>query len=88
MGPYARVPELTITSPYVHSIESTPKHLPLATLCQSRPYPCARVDFIPQSGSSDLASAIATDQVDDNLAEWLDCLTANARVATVLRRNV
>jgi hypothetical protein len=37
--------------------ESTPTHLPWVTLCQNRPYPYARVEFIPQSGSLDLASA-------------------------------
>jgi hypothetical protein len=36
--------------------ESTPTHLPTATLCQSQPQPYARVDFIPQSGTLDLAS--------------------------------
>jgi hypothetical protein len=33
------MPQLTITSPYVHSSQSTPTHLPLATLCQSQVYP-------------------------------------------------
>ncbi len=36
--------------------ESTPTRLPWATLCQSRPSPYARLDFIPQSGTLDLAS--------------------------------
>ena len=36
--------------------ESTPTHLPWATLCESRLQPVARVDFIPQSGTLDLAS--------------------------------
>jgi hypothetical protein len=36
--------------------ESTPTHLPWATLCQSRPQPYARVDYIPQSVTLDLAS--------------------------------
>jgi len=34
-GAWDPVPELTITSPYVHS---TPTYLPWATLCQSRLY--------------------------------------------------
>jgi hypothetical protein len=34
---------------------STPTHLPSATLCQSRHKPCARVNFILQSGTLDLA---------------------------------
>jgi hypothetical protein len=33
-----------------------PTHLPWATLCESRLQPVARVDFIPQSGTLDLAS--------------------------------
>jgi hypothetical protein len=37
-GVWDPMQELTITSPYVHSSpESTPRHLPWATLCQSRP---------------------------------------------------
>jgi hypothetical protein len=45
MGPYA--------GPYLMSTpESTPTHLPWA----GQPY--ARVDFIPQSGSLDLASGL------------------------------
>jgi hypothetical protein len=48
--------ELTITSPYVHSrVDSST--FTMATLCQSRPYPpYAKVDFIPQSETLDLAS--------------------------------
>jgi hypothetical protein len=36
--------------------ESTPAHYHGATLCQSRPEPFAIVDFIPQSGTQDVAS--------------------------------
>jgi hypothetical protein len=36
--------------------ESIPTHLPWATLCQRRPLQYARSDFIPQSGTFDLAS--------------------------------
>jgi hypothetical protein len=43
-GVWDPMPELTI--PYlISTTESTPTHLPLATLCQSRPSPYARVDF-------------------------------------------
>jgi hypothetical protein len=54
MGPYSGVnlTHLMLTP------ESTPTHVPRATLCQSRPYPYARVDFIPQSGTKNLAFAI------------------------------
>jgi hypothetical protein len=42
------MPELTITSPHLMSTpESNPTYLPYASLCQSRPYPYAIVDFIP-----------------------------------------
>ncbi len=46
--------------------ESTSTHLPWATLCQSRPLPYARVDFIPQSGSMDLASSSVMVQIRIN----------------------
>jgi hypothetical protein len=42
------MPEVTITSPYVH-IQSRPQHI-----YHGQPY--ARVDFIPLSGTSNLAS--------------------------------
>ncbi len=51
MGSYAGVDyNLTLMS----TSESTPTHLPWATVCQSRHWPYARVDFIPQ-GTLDLA---------------------------------
>ncbi len=40
-GVWSPMPELTTP-------ESIPTHLPWATLCQSRPLPYARVNFIPQ----------------------------------------
>ncbi len=47
-GVWDLLPELTITSPYVHSkVESN-------TFTIGKPY--ARVDFIPKSGTLDLAS--------------------------------
>jgi hypothetical protein len=53
-----------MTSPYVHSrvdfnifTMGNPMQESTLTLpCQSRTYPYARVDFIPQSGTLDLAS--------------------------------
>jgi hypothetical protein len=51
------MPELTVTSPHLMSTpEPSPTHLQWATLCQSRPNPVPRVDFIPQPGTLDLAS--------------------------------
>jgi hypothetical protein len=41
-GDWDPMPELTITSPYVTSTQSTPTHLPQATLCQCRLYPPVR----------------------------------------------
>ncbi len=49
MGPYAGVDTLC-------RLQSRLQHVPWATLCQSRPEPYARVDFISQSGTLDLAS--------------------------------
>jgi hypothetical protein len=50
------MPELTITSPYVHSrvdyntfTTGNPMPESTLTLCQSRPYPFARVAYIPPS---------------------------------------
>jgi hypothetical protein len=51
-GVWDPIPELTITSPCVHSrVESN-----IFTMGIGQPY--ARVDFIPQSGSLDLPSGI------------------------------
>ncbi len=36
----------------------TSTHLLRATLCQSRPYPYATIDFIPQAGTLDLTSGL------------------------------
>jgi hypothetical protein len=38
--------------------EPTPTDGPWATLCQSRPQPYARVDFIPQLGTKNFASGV------------------------------
>jgi hypothetical protein len=50
------MPELTITLPYVHSNTFTPWELGIGKTC-------ARVDFIPQSETLDLASALAADEL-------------------------
>ncbi len=51
MGPYARADfNLTLCRLLRHA------HVTWATLCQIRPEPYVRVDFIPQSGNKNLAS--------------------------------
>jgi hypothetical protein len=54
-GVWYPMPEMThlMSTP-----EPTPTHGPWATLCQSRPQPYARVDFIPQSGTKNLVSGV------------------------------
>ncbi len=45
------ITDLTLTSPFVHSSpESTPTHLPWATLCHSRPYPPSESSLSPSQG--------------------------------------
>ncbi len=68
---------------------STPTHLLWATLCRNRPYPyMAESTLSPQSGSSDLASAIATYQVDDiHIFSWASncqCQSGNSPEAICL----
>jgi hypothetical protein len=63
-GVWDPMPELTITSPYVHFTESHPTHLLMdigATLCQSH--------FIPQSGTLDLASGVSANETNN----WMCC---------------
>ncbi len=56
-GVWDPLPELTITSPYVDSREPTPTHAPWATqLSESTLTLCQSPDFIPLSGTLDLAS--------------------------------
>ncbi len=50
------------------TLESTPTHLLWATLCQSRLEPFARVDFIPPSGTLDLASGRVRDHLVVNFS--------------------
>jgi hypothetical protein len=84
-GVWDPMPELTITSPYVHSrfdsntfTMGNPVPESTLSLYQIRLYPPIRV--------FGFGSAIATNQEHDiYLAEWLERLTANAKVATVLR---
>jgi hypothetical protein len=51
-GVWEPMPELTITSPYVHSIVDSNTF----TMGNPKSTPYARVDFIPQSGTLDLTS--------------------------------
>jgi hypothetical protein len=59
MGPNTRV-DYNLTLQYVHSrVESSTFTMGLGNpVCQSRPQPYARVDFIPHSGTLDLASGL------------------------------
>ncbi len=62
LGPYARV-DYTLMS--LCPLQRQLQHIyhAWATLCQSRPETYARVDFIPQSGTLDLASVVNQPQV-------------------------
>jgi hypothetical protein len=55
-GVWDPMPELTTTSPYVHSRVDSNTFTLDNPICQSRPLPCTIVDFIPQSGTLDFAS--------------------------------
>ncbi len=62
MGPYAGV-DFKLTLCPLQSRLYHIYHGHWATLCQSQPYPYARVDFIPQSGTSDLVTKLAQHSV-------------------------
>jgi hypothetical protein len=64
MGPYARV-DCNLTLCPLQSRLQHNYHGYWATLWQSRPQPYARVDFIPQSGTLDLASGMFEVQIND-----------------------
>jgi hypothetical protein len=58
-GVWDPMPELIITSPYVHSIQSQSHTFTMAyPMPESTLTPYARVDFIHQSGTLDLASEL------------------------------
>jgi hypothetical protein len=59
------MPELTVTSPYVHSRVVSNTCTMGNPLPESRPQPHARVDFIPQSGTLDLTSGMFEVQIND-----------------------
>jgi hypothetical protein len=58
MGPYAGT-DYNLTLCPLQSDRVDSNTFTMATLCQCRPKPYAIVDFTPQSGTLDLASAVS-----------------------------